>query len=33
VSQGYQMGGSLDPQDIDRHRLGAHRPVLPWPGL
>jgi hypothetical protein len=33
VSQGYQMGGSLDPHDIDRHRVGDHRPVLPWPGV
>ena len=26
------MGGSLDPHDIDRHTMGDHRPVLPWPG-
>ncbi len=33
VGQGYQMGGSLDPDDIDRHTVGAHRPVLPGAGL
>jgi hypothetical protein len=31
--QGCQMGGNLDPHDIDRHAVGADRPALPGPGM
>jgi len=31
--QGCQMGGNLDPHDLDRHSMGGHRPALPWPGM
>jgi hypothetical protein len=31
LTQGCQMGGGLDPHDIDRHTRGDHRRALPWP--
>lgn len=33
VIHSYQMGGDLDPNDLDPHAMGDDRPVLPWPGM